>query len=167
MSDIIYRGRVYFLHGHQQTWYELCPVIKRTKKFVVVESGDFPESPLYRGGTFHLDAEQLQREGKAYHSRHGEYFHVEKPETGALFPSKELLSTPDWTTLEAQAMGWDITIPHCEWNDWQKDCWFLASILKMPLREVVNRWKSGELDDLFEKVRRQSLNGLFHPNSEE
>jgi hypothetical protein len=161
MTDIIYRGRVYFFHWQRQTWYEPCKVVKRTKKYVVVESGNFPETGMYPGGTFHLNAEQLHQQGKAYHSRHGEHFYVQKPETGALFPSKELLATPDWTTLEAQAMGWDITIPPCEWNEWQKDCWMVASILKMPLREVVNHWKAGKLEELFAQVRSKSLGGLF------
>ena len=152
MTDILYRGRVYFLHGtHRQTWYEACKVIKRTKKFVVVDSGDFPESPLYRGGRFSVNAEQLQKDGKAYHSRHGEYFYLEKPETGALFPSKELLATPDWVMLEAKSMGWDIGIPVCDWQDWQKECWMLATFLKMSLREVVNVWKSGRLPELWQE----------------
>ena len=144
MTDIIYRARQYWFHHKSQIWYEPCKIIKRTKKFVVVESGDFPDSPLYRGGTFHLNAQQLRETGKAYHSRHGEIFYLEKPEVGALFPSKELLNTPDWVTLEAQALGWDTTIPRHEWAEWQKDCFLVASTLKLPLREVVNFWKSGD-----------------------
>lgn len=160
MTDIIYRARVYNLHCQRQIWYEPCKVIKHTKKFFIVESGDFPDTGMYGGGIFHVNAEQLQKEGKAYHSRHGEYFYLEKPEVGALFPSKDLLATSDWVTLEAQAMGWDISVLPRDWNEWQRDCWLVASILKMPLREVVNYWKSGKLDELFAQVRRKSLGGL-------
>ncbi len=169
MTEIIYRARVYFLHWQRHTWYEPCKVLKRTKKFFIVESGDFPGTGMYRGGTFHVNAERLQNEGKAYHSRHGEYFYLEKPEVGALFPSKDLLETPDWVTLEAQSLGWDITLPPREWtNQWQKDCWMLASILKMPLREVVNHWKAGKIDELFARMRRKmrTFDGLF-PDQEE
>lgn len=166
MAEIIYRARIYSLHYQRQTWYEPCKVLKRTKKFFIVESGDFPDTGMYRGGIFHVNAEQLLKEGKAYHSRHGEYFYLEKPETGALFPSKDLLATPDWTTLEAQSLGWDTSVSPREWNEWQRDCWLVASILKMPLREVVNHWKSGNLEELFAQVRRKSLGGLF-PGDEE
>jgi hypothetical protein len=37
----------------------------------------------------------------------------------------------------------------------------VASILKMPLREVVNHWKAGKLEELFAQVRSKSLGGLF------
>ena len=148
MTDIIYRGRAYSLHGKHQVWYEPCKVVKRTKKFVIVESGDFPDSPLYRGGMFYVNAEQLHNKGKAYHSRHGEYFYVQKPEVGALFPSKEILATPDWVTLEAKAMGWDITIPPHQWNEWQRDCWMFAHFIKKPLRYVVDKWKAGRMSEI-------------------
>ena len=66
-------------------FYEPCPVIKITTLEVVCTSQNmspeileaFPD--FYAGGTFHVSKAKLQRDGKAYHSRHGEYCYLNAP----------------------------------------------------------------------------------------
>lgn len=118
----IYRQRRYSLHGHWKAWYEQCPIVHATKKYFVVESQNFPDSPLYPGGKFHVDRLAIASEGKAYHSRHGEWFFVEPQSDSFLFPSKAVLSIFDYATVEAQTIGWDVAIPVHEWQDWQRHC---------------------------------------------
>ena len=45
-----------------------------------------PVDTVYAGGVFHIQKAALQRDGKAYHSRHGEYFHLFAPETAIALP---------------------------------------------------------------------------------
>jgi hypothetical protein len=72
-----------------KTYYEPCPVIKRTAKFITVKSETIPNSPFYAGGDFRLSIEDLQRDGKVYHSRHGEYFYLNPPTVSEpWFPSE-------------------------------------------------------------------------------
>lgn len=102
-----------FMHGIKRhglsekegwnVWYELCPVIKVTALTVVVFSRPVPDellsglfvgrkSSFYSGGKFAVDKPELQRDGKAYHSRHGEYFYIAVPNVAiALVERKELL----------------------------------------------------------------------------
>ena len=47
----------------------------------------FPD--FYAGGTFHVSKAKLQREGKAYHSRHGEYFYLNAPEDAIALPEAQ------------------------------------------------------------------------------
>jgi hypothetical protein len=72
-----------------KTYYEPCPVIKRTAKFITVKSETIPNSPFYAGGDFRLSIEDLHRDGKVYHSRHGEYFYLNPPTVSEpWFPSE-------------------------------------------------------------------------------
>jgi len=80
------------------TLYEPCPVVKTTAMEVVVTSQDMPPEIMelypdfYKGGKFHINKAKLQRDGRAYHSRHGEYFYIAVPDsTIALSESKELV----------------------------------------------------------------------------
>ena len=80
------------------TLYEPCPVVKTTAMEIIVVSQDlspeileiFPD--LYKGGRFHVNKAKLQRDGRAYHSRHGEYFYISAPDSAIALPeSKELV----------------------------------------------------------------------------
>jgi hypothetical protein len=80
------------------TLYEPCPVVKTTAMEVVVTSQDMPPEIMelypdfYKGGKFHINKAKLQRDGRAYHSRHGEYFYIAVPDSAIALPeSKELL----------------------------------------------------------------------------
>ncbi len=80
------------------TLYEPCPVVKTTAMEVVVTSQDMPPEIMelypdfYKGGKFHINKAKLQQSGRAYHSRHGEYFYIAVPDsTIALSESKELV----------------------------------------------------------------------------
>ena len=79
-------------------WYEPCPVVKTTAMEIVVTSQDMPPEIMelypdfYKGGKFHINKAKLQQSGRAYHSRHGEYFYIDVPDSAiALSESKELL----------------------------------------------------------------------------
>ena len=75
-----------------KTYFEPCPVIKIKPMTIAVQSQNmspeiqeaFPD--FYAGGIFHIQKAALQRDGKAYHSRHGEYFHLFAPETAIALP---------------------------------------------------------------------------------
>jgi hypothetical protein len=65
---------------------------------IVVTSQDMPPEIMelypdfYKGGTFHINKAKLQQSGRAYHSRHGEYFYIAVPDSAiALGENKELL----------------------------------------------------------------------------
>ena len=79
-------------------WYEPCPVIKTTPMEIIVVSQNMPSDILeqfpdfYAGGKFHINKAKLQRDGRALHTRHGDYFYVAVPDVAiALVESKELL----------------------------------------------------------------------------
>jgi hypothetical protein len=79
-------------------WYEPCPVVKTTAMEIIVISKDMPPEimelypDLYKGGKFHVNKAKLQQSGRAYHSRHGEYFYIAVPDSAIALPeSKELL----------------------------------------------------------------------------
>ena len=75
-------------------FYEPCPVIKTTALEVVVQSRSFPSDVpfLCDGGKFNVNKTKLQRDGKAYHSRHGEYFYIAVPDSAIALPqSRQLL----------------------------------------------------------------------------
>jgi hypothetical protein len=129
------RARRYWFHG-DRVWFEECPVVHETKSFVTVRSATYP-TIQYPGGDFRLDKENLLSSGQKYHSRHGEYFHLVKPRLGDLFPSRELLDSPDFVMQEAAALGWDVTKPLHEWAEGDKACYLLAIISKRPLAECV------------------------------
>ena len=80
------------------TLYELCPVVKTTAMEIIVVSQNIPLDILelfpdfYKGGKFHINKAKLQQSGRAYHSRHGEYFYIAVPDSAiALSESKELV----------------------------------------------------------------------------
>jgi hypothetical protein len=80
------------------TLYEPCPVVKTTAMEVIVVSQNIPLDILelfpdfYKGGKFHINKAKLQQSGRAYHSRHGEYFYIDVPDSAIALPeSKELL----------------------------------------------------------------------------
>lgn len=102
----VYRERRFWKNGWQ-CWYEECPVIRHTNKFVVVHSETYPDTPLYPGGEFSLNRQKLIQDGKSYHSRHGEYFYLEKPSQGFLFPSKDVMESPDPLITELKSLGWE------------------------------------------------------------
>jgi hypothetical protein len=145
--ETVYRDRRYTYASQWCSWFEPCPVIHETERFITVRSQTY-ETIAYPGGDFRLDKENLLRSGKKYHSRHGEWFYLEKPRQGDLFPSKELLETADFVLQEAAAIGWDITVPIREWTEWQKMAWLYAKLAKVPLRKSVDLWKSGGLGAL-------------------
>lgn len=79
-------------------FYEPCPVVKTTAMEVIVVSQNIPLDilelfpDLYKGGKFHINKAKLQRDGRALHTRHGDYFYVEAPEMAiALVEAKKLL----------------------------------------------------------------------------
>lgn len=132
----VFRERHYWFHG-DRIWFEECPVIAETALYITVRSQTF-DTIQYPGGDFRLDKENLLRSGKKYHSRHGEWFHLEKPRLGDLFPSKELLQTPDFLMQEAAALGWDVSVPLHQWNEEDKACWMYCFTTKKPLTEAVS-----------------------------
>jgi hypothetical protein len=80
------------------TLYEPCPVVKTTAMEVIVVSQNIPLDILelfpdfYKGGKFHINKAKLQRDGKALHTRYGEYFYIAVPDSAIALPeSKELL----------------------------------------------------------------------------
>jgi hypothetical protein len=105
-NGVIYRGRGFYKNGWK-FWYEECPVLRHTTKYVVIESKDYPGTPLKPGGKFSIPREALIQTGKAYHSRYGEYFYLEKPDQGFLFPSKDVMDSEDALISELKALGWE------------------------------------------------------------
>jgi hypothetical protein len=84
-----------------KVFYEPCPVIKIKPMTIAVESQNMPPEiqeafpDFYAGGIFHIQKAALQRDGKAYHSRHGEYFHLFAPETAIALPETKKLLEAD------------------------------------------------------------------------
>lgn len=163
--QFIYRGRCYYREG-DRTWHEPCPIIKQSKIYITVMSQTFTKGTdcgyeLYKGGEFSVNAKALCENGKAYHSRHGEYFYLHKPTQGDPFPSIDLMNTEDAVTMAARKLGWEGE-PRT-WAEWQRMCWLAASFLKIDLREAIDRWKVGG-DSVFEEfwaeVREQRSNML-------
>jgi hypothetical protein len=140
--NTIYRARRYFLNGYWRTWYEPCHVVGETAQFITIESETYPDSPLYPGGIFRLKRSQLEENRKAYHSRHGEWFWLNLQDDAFFFPSKDVLTTADFVMNEALVgMMWDLNI--MEWAEWQRNCYLFSTLLRRPLRAIVDQWKSG------------------------
>jgi hypothetical protein len=83
---------------HSRIFYEPCVVVKTTAMEVICISQtlSYEVTKLYpdfnKGGKFNINKPKLQRDGKAHHSRHGEYFYIAVPDSAiALVESKELL----------------------------------------------------------------------------
>jgi hypothetical protein len=64
---------------------------------IIVISKDMPPEIMelypdfYKGGKFHINKAKLQRDGKALHTRYGEWFHISAPDSAIALPeSKEL-----------------------------------------------------------------------------
>lgn len=79
-------------------FYEPCVVVKITAMEVICISQTlsyeitklYPD--FYSGGKFHINKAKLQRDGRALHTRHGEYFYIDGPDVAiSLVESKELL----------------------------------------------------------------------------
>jgi hypothetical protein len=70
-------------------FYEPCVVVKTAAMEIIVVSQTMPYeiTKLYpdfnKGGKFHINKAKLQRDGKAHHSRHGEYFYIAVPDSAA------------------------------------------------------------------------------------
>jgi hypothetical protein len=68
-------------------FYEPCPVVKTTAMEVIVISQTMPYeiTKLYpdfkAGGKFNVNKPRLQRDGKALHTRYGEYFYISVPDS--------------------------------------------------------------------------------------
>jgi hypothetical protein len=148
----VFRARHYWFHG-DRVWFEECPVVHESDRFVTVRSVTYP-AIRYSGGDFRLDKENLLKSGKKYHSRHGEYFYLNKPRQGDLFPSKELLESPDFIMQEAASLGWDVTIPLHKWSEGDKACWLLAFTSKMLLKDAVKLLAHKGLDGVNEEIYR-------------
>lgn len=89
----LYRGRRYWTTDGWQTYYEPCPVVKRSEKYLTVQSEEIDIAGFYKGGTFKLKKSDLKANGKTYHSRHGEYFYVIALSDRAPLPTSAVLST--------------------------------------------------------------------------
>jgi hypothetical protein len=79
-------------------FYEPCPVVKITAMKIIVVSQTMPYEITKRfpdfkaGGKFNINKPRLQRDGKALHTRYGEYFYISAPDSAiALGESKELV----------------------------------------------------------------------------
>lgn len=139
--EFLYRACRYWFGGDWRIWYERCPITARTISTLTVQSETFPDSPLYPGGKFRVSRCNIETDGKAYHSRHGEYFYTEPQPDAFLFPSKQLLETEDYAMVEARRKGWNG--PMLCWEEWQRNCWLYATLLKEPLQNIIDRWKFG------------------------
>jgi hypothetical protein len=148
----VFRARHYWFNG-DRVWFEECPAVHETDRFVTVRSVTYP-TIQYPGGNFRLDKENLLKSGKKYHSRHGEYFYLTKPRQGDLFPSKELLESPDFIMQEAASLGWDVTTPLHEWSEEDKACWLLAFTSKILLKDAVKLLAHKGLDGVNEEIDR-------------
>jgi len=79
-------------------YYQPCQVVKITAlEIVVISEYMCPEItkrfPDFReGGKFNINKPRLQRDGKALHTRYGEWFHISAPDSAiALGESRELV----------------------------------------------------------------------------
>lgn len=161
--QFLYRGRCYYREGYC-TWYEPCPIVRQSKLYITVQSRTFTKDidcgyQLYRGGEFSVNAQSICEDGKAYHSRHGEYFYLHLPEKRDPFPSIDLIAMESATTMIARQLGWQGEIR--EWAEWQRMCWYFATTLEIDLRKIIDRWKMGgekEFDRLWAEVRNKEGN---------
>jgi hypothetical protein len=68
-------------------FYEPCLVVKITAMEVIVVSQTMPLNILERfpdfkaGGKFNINKPRLQRDGRALHTRYGEYFYISAPDS--------------------------------------------------------------------------------------
>lgn len=83
---------------YSRIFYEPCVVVKTTAMEVIVISQDMPSGitnlypDFYAGGKFHINKAKLQRDGRALHTRHGEYFYIDGSDVAiSLVESRELL----------------------------------------------------------------------------
>lgn len=79
-------------------FYEPCVVVRTTAMEVICISQSMPDAimELYpdfnKGGKFHINKAKLQRDGRALHTRHGDWFYIAVPDVAiALVESRELL----------------------------------------------------------------------------
>lgn len=131
--SFVYRERRFYKNGWQ-CWYEECPIISHTARFIIVSSKTYPDSPLYAGGMFYLNREKMIRERKCYHSRYGEYFYLEKPSQGFLFPSQDVMNSLDPLLSELEYLGWE----RYNLTQDQLRIYVVSSILKTNISSVMN-----------------------------
>jgi hypothetical protein len=148
----VFRARQYWFNG-DRVWFEECPVVHESDRFVTVRSVTYP-TIRYPGGDFRLSKQNLEKFNELYHSRHGEYFYLNKPRQGDLFPSKELLESPDFIMQEAASLGWDVTTPLHEWSEEDKACWLLAFTSKILLKDAVKLLAHKGLNGVNEEIDR-------------
>jgi len=81
-----------------RVFYEPCPVVKITAMEIIVVSQTMPYeiTKLYpdfkSGGKFNINKPRLQRDGKALHTRYGEYFYISAPNSAiSLVENRELV----------------------------------------------------------------------------
>lgn len=155
----VFRERHYWRAGCRK-WFESCPVIKQSPKFIKVRSENYP-ALQYPGGEFRLEVARLLADGVHHHTRHGERFWLEQPCQGDLFPSEELMGTPLAIEYEAMAVGW--LEPGQKWhslpNFWQRELIVIAMELDHPLRQIIDRWKFGgesALQQMWAEVRTKN-----------
>lgn len=163
MIKSVFRARHYWFQG-DRVWFEECPAIKETEQYVTVRSVTY-STIQYPGGDFRLKKKSLKDLGKRYHSRHGEYFYLNKPFQGDLFPSKELLESPDFILQEAAALGWDFSIPLHEWSEDDKACYLLAFASKILLKDAVkmlaHKGLKGVEEEIAKAVQKQRQRDLM------
>lgn len=150
----LYRERHYSHNDRFCKWFERCPVVKKSLRFVTVRSQTY-STISYPGGDFRIPIESLLAAGYHHHTRHGERFWLEQPEQGDLFPTQQLLDTRSALDYEAIAMGWDMDRPLHELEEWQRWCYFISAQSKQSLRMVVDRWKFGgqsAIDEMIQEV---------------
>jgi hypothetical protein len=148
----VFRARQYWFNG-ACVWFEECPVVHETDRFITVRSITY-STIQYPGGDFRLSKQNLEKFNELYHSRHGEYFYLNKPRQGDLFPSKELLESPDFIMQEAASLGWDVTTPLHEWSEEDKACWLLAFTSKILLKDAVKLLAHKGLNGVNEEIDR-------------
>ena len=155
MITKLYRERRYTYANEWKCWFEPCEVIARTAKTITARSQSF--STLPDGGDFRLKLPQLMQDGHYHHSKAGKFW-VVQPCLGDLFPSQQLLDTPDFVMQEAVALGWVVSQPIHAWEEWQKQAWMVAMLTKKPLAECVKAWRFGgqsAIDQMMADYRAQ------------
>jgi len=106
LDDIkfLYRGRRYSASGWWHVYYEKCQVIERKPNYLTVVSQDMDIPGFYKGGKFRVKRDELQSEGKAYHSRHGEFFYITPLSDSSPLPGSAVIGIGTTRSPEDGAM---------------------------------------------------------------
>jgi hypothetical protein len=100
----LYRGRRYSVSGCWHVYYEKCQVIERKPNYLTVVSQDMDVPGFYKGGKFRVKRDELQSNGKAYHSRHGEFFYIEPLSDSSPLPGSAVIGIGTTRSPEDGAM---------------------------------------------------------------